>query len=60
MLRRENEDLRKYREAAGVRQWELAEHLGMTEFTFCRKLRHELSKEEKKQIKAAIDEIKNR
>lgn len=54
-----NEDLRKYREDAGVRQWELAEHLGMTEFTFCRKLRHELPEDEKARIMEAIEEIKN-
>ena len=59
MARQVNEVLRKYREAAGVRQWELAEHLGMTEFTFCRKLRHELPEDEKARIMAAIDEIKN-
>ena len=59
MARRGNEDLREYREKAGVRQWELAEHLGMTEFTFCRKLRHELPEEEKAKIRSAIDEIVN-
>ena len=42
---------------AGVCQWQIAERLGMSEFTFSRKLRHELAGEERKKVLAAIDQI---
>ena len=35
---------------AGMRQWQLAELLGITEFTLSRKLRHELPEEEQTRI----------
>lgn len=35
---------------AGVRQWQIAERLGISEAHFCRKLRRELSDNEKAQI----------
>ena len=35
---------------AGMRQWQLAELLGITEFTLSRKLRHELPEEEQIRI----------
>ena len=37
-----------------IKQWQLAEKLGITEFSLCRKLRHELSKEDKEK---ALDYI---
>lgn len=39
---------------ANMKQWELAELLGITEFTLSRKLRKELSDEEKNKIKQLI------
>lgn len=42
---------------AGVCQWQVAERLGMSEFTFSRKLRHELAGEEREKVLAAIDQI---
>ena len=44
-----------------IKQWQLAEQLGITEFSLCRKLRHELSKEDKeKALKAIKENIKQR
>lgn len=42
--------LKKY----GVRQWQLAEMLGIGEYTLCRKLRRELTKEEQERIVSII------
>lgn len=35
---------------AGMKQWQLAELMGITEFTLSRKLRHELPEEEQTRI----------
>ena len=40
-----------------IKQWQLAEQLGITEFSLCRKLRHELSKEDKEKALNGIKEI---
>lgn len=42
---------------AGVCQWQIAERLGLSEFTFSRKLRHELAGEMREKVLAAIDQI---
>ena len=42
---------------AGVCQWQIAERLGLSEFTFSRKLRHELAGEMWEKVLAAIDQI---
>ena len=42
---------------AGVCQWQVAERLGLSEFTFSRKLRHELAGEMWEKVLAAIDQI---
>lgn len=41
----------------GLRMWQVAEKLGIHEGTFSRKLRHELSDEEKAKIYAIIEEL---
>ena len=41
----------------GIRQWELARELGLSETHFSRKLRHELPPEEKERILAAIEKL---
>lgn len=46
--------------AAGLRQWQVAAALGMSETHFSRKLRHELPQEESKKILRVIDELKNK
>lgn len=45
-----NEMIRKALDDSGMKQWELAEILGISEFTLSRKLRHELPQEEKDRI----------
>ena len=51
----ENMDIRKAASAKGVFLWEVAEKAGMNEFTLSRKLRRELSAEQKTKYFAAID-----
>ena len=45
-----NEMIRKALKDSGMKQWELAEMLGISEFTLSRKLRNELPQEEKERI----------
>lgn len=35
---------------SGMRQWMLADALGISEYTLCKRLRHELPKEEQERI----------
>lgn len=50
-----NEMIREALTAAGMKQWELAERLEISEFTLCRWLRHELPQEKQAEIVAVID-----
>lgn len=52
-----NEMIRKALKDSGMKQWELAEMLGISEFTLSRKLRNELPQEEKERI---LNLIRNR
>ena len=45
-----NEEIKKALNKSGIKQWELADLLGVHEMTLCRKLRHELPEDEKKDI----------
>lgn len=53
-----NEKLKTAAKAAGIKQWQLAAALGISEFTFCRWLRFELSDEQKAECFAAIEKMK--
>jgi len=53
-----NADIRREIATAGLRLWEIAERLGITDSTFSRKLRQELSKETKTKIRNIIIELK--
>lgn len=53
----ENIEIRAAYMAAGVKQWQLAKILGLSESHFSRKLRKELPQEEKVQILATIDAL---
>lgn len=53
-----NIDIRIAMLEANIKQYELAKKLKITEFYLCRKLRYELSKEEKQKILIAIEELK--
>lgn len=41
------------------KQWELAEIMGISEFSLSRKMRHELPEEEQKEIVSKIEEYAN-
>ena len=51
------QDIRQYAKKAGVRLWEVAEFLGISDPTMTRKLRHELNDSEKSRIMSIIDEL---
>lgn len=51
-----NEAITEARKAAGLKQWQLAELLGIREDTFSRKLRHNLAPEETDRILQIINE----
>lgn len=52
-----NSEIRCATLAAGLRQWQVAELIGMNESAYSRKLRKELSKPEKEKILAAIKKV---
>lgn len=58
MTQRPNEDLKATAKAKGVRLWQVAERIGCTEWTLSRRLRHELTPEEKKKMLEYIEELK--
>lgn len=49
-----NADIREAARKAGIRLWEVAERYGCNDGNFSRKLRHELSKEQKETIHQII------
>lgn len=51
-----NLDIRQEAKKAKVNLWQIAEQLGIVDSTFSRKLRKELSVEEKTKIRAIISE----
>lgn len=53
-----NIDIRQEAARERVKLYEIASALGITEFTFSRKLRNELPDSEKEKIRAAIKKIK--
>lgn len=55
-----NDDIRKSARAAGVKLWQVAEELGISEFTFSRRLRHELPDNEKAEVFRAIEGLATR
>ena len=52
-----NVDVRLAAAGAGVRLWQIADALGLNDGNFSRKLRHELSAEEKSRIIAIIKDL---
>lgn len=52
-----NMRIRKAANSSGVKLWEIAEVLGITDSNFSRKLRRELPEEEQAQIIGIIQEI---
>ena len=52
-----NNDIRLLIKKRGLAMWQVAEHLGISEWTFTRWLRYDLTPERRAQIIAAIDEM---
>jgi len=52
-----NEDIKLAAGGAGVRLWQIAERLSITDSSFSRKLRRELASEERGKILAIIREL---
>lgn len=52
---RANEDIRRAMGANGLKQWQIAQAIGMRDENFSRKLRTELSNAEKEKILSVID-----
>lgn len=53
-----NQDIKNEIYGAGLKLWIIAEKMGIRDDTFSRKLRKELSTEEKEKIRSIIKEIK--
>jgi len=52
-----NQEIREQAARAGIKLWQVAEKLGITDSTFSRKLRKEFAPEGKAAVLAAIAEI---
>lgn len=52
-----NQDIRLTAAGAGVRLWQIADALGISDYKFSRKLRKELPQEEKEKIFSIIREL---
>ena len=57
-MKKANADIREAIKAAGLKNWQIAEALKISENTLSRRLRHELAPEGKKQIVDIIQELK--
>ena len=54
-----NKDIKQLLKSKGIYQWQLAEKLGTSEYSFSRKMRKELPKEEKEKRLYKLNEIVN-
>lgn len=54
-----NKTIKDALKSAGMKQWQLADLLGMPEGSLCRKLRYELPEEEQLAIVKRIEEAKH-
>ena len=52
-----NDEVKAYAKQAGVRLWEVAERLNITDVSFSKKLRYELDPEYKSRIIKLVDQI---
>lgn len=57
---RKNEDIRNAIKAAGIHYWEVAQELGITDCTFSKWLRYDLTKERREAIMKAIRTVEKR
>ena len=44
----------------GLKQWQLADELGISEFTMCKRLRYSLNEDSEKEIRDAIQRLNER
>lgn len=58
-MQRANEKIRRMMGANGIKQWQLAEAMGIREETLSRKLRTELKEDESGKILLTIENIAN-
>ena len=54
-----NQEVRILIKQSGFAHWEIAEALGVAEFTFSRRMRKEFTEEEIAEVKAAIAQLQN-
>ena len=54
-----NKEIKEAAKRAGVKLWQIADALGMTDGNFSRKLRHELSDGQKEKVYAIIAKLSN-
>lgn len=47
MISIKNQEIRSAVKEAGIKMWQLADEVGIADTTLCRRLRHELSEDEK-------------
>lgn len=52
-----NLELKEYAAKKGVKHWQIAEKFGVVDSTFCRWMRHELTKEKASMFRKYVDEI---
>lgn len=57
-MKKANADIREAIKAAGLKNWQIAEALKISENTLSRRMRHELAAGEKKQILEIIQDLK--
>jgi hypothetical protein len=53
-----NDDIRELIKKSRVRNWEVAQKIGVAEATFSRMLRYEITPEKKQDIIKAVNELK--
>ena len=59
-MEKANKEIRELLAKRRIRQFEVAGQLGITEFTFSRWMRTELSPERKAKVESAIEDIKRK
>ena len=55
-----NEQIKEAARQAGVKLWEVADAIGVTDSTFSRQLRRELNPEKQQRVIEAIERLSNR
>ena len=53
-----NSEIRSKARSAGLHLWQVAYHLGMSDSSFSRKLRRELTETDRERVLQAIEELK--